>query len=284
MLVSVAVVMTVVVGADMDVMVLAMAVVMTAAAVRPMIVMIVRVVVVPVPAYRHHVAHRSSVRMAVVVALMRMGVLMLMRVLMLMVVMMIVVVVMVVMVVMATAARLAMCVVVAMRMLVPVIVAVSGGGLVGAAFRLERRLDEGDAGAETARHLLQHRVSGDADAIGQKLRGDVTVAEMPGQAGEMMGIPRHDLGHRLLGRHHGDDPAVVKPDAVAVLQPHRLGQVEQEGDIPLSAHRDTAAVAAIMGQHHAIGRGSEVPGAGGQQRAGVDHGVSPAPVFPAAKD
>lgn len=152
-----------------------------------------------------------------------------------------------------------------------VVMTVRLGRLIGAAFRLEGRLDDGNRGAEAARHLLQHGIAGDADAVGEKFGRHVAVAEMPGEAREVMGVLRDDLGHRLLRRHHGHRTAVVELQPVAVLQAHCLGEVEQEHHVPLPAHGDAAAVAPVMGQHHAVGGVGGVPGAGGQKRAGVDH-------------
>ena len=145
------------------------------------------------------------------------------------------------------------------------------GRLIGTTFRLERRVDDIDGGAEAARHLLQHRVTRDADAVGEQLGGDMAVAEVPGKPRQVMRVMCINFGHRLLGRDHRDNAAIVQREAVAVLQPGGFLEVEQEHHVALTAHGDAAAVAAVMRQHNAIGGAGDVPGAGGQKRAGVDH-------------
>ncbi|MDR6955636.1 hypothetical protein J2X65_005019 [Ancylobacter sp. 3268] len=153
-----------------------------------------------------------------------------------------------------------------------VVVAMRLGGLIGAALRLERRLDDGDRGAEPARHLLQHRIAGDADAVGKQLRRHMAVAEMPGKPRQMMRIPGDDLRHRLLGGDHRHHAPVFQRDAVAVLHPGGFGEIEQEHDIALPAHGDAAAVPPVMRQDHLVGGDGRIPAAGGNKRASADHG------------
>lgn len=184
-----------------------------------------------------------------------------------------IVMVMIVMV-MAAAAGLAMGVVVMVVMAVGV-VPVCLGGFIGAAFRLEGRVDHRDGRAKATRHLLEHAVAGDADAIGKKLRRHMAVTQMPGEPRQMMRILRHDLRHRLLGRNHRYDAPVFEREAVSVFQPRRLDKVEQERHVALAAHGDTAAVAPVMRKHHTVGGGSGIPAAGGKHSAGTDHGTTP---------
>ncbi len=61
---------------------------------------------------------------------------------------------------------------VAVRMGMPVAAAV------GAAFRLERRLDLGHRQAQAAHHLAEHVVGGEAQPAGQQLHGDVAVTQV----------------------------------------------------------------------------------------------------------
>lgn len=171
--------------------------------------------------------------------------------------------------IMPAAARLAM------RVMVMAVV-MSGvpmrlGGFIGATFGLERRLDHLDAGAEAARHLFQNRIAGDADAVGQQFGRHMAVAEVPGKTREMMGVLRHDLGHRLFRRNHRHGAPVFERDPVILLQPGGFRQVEQERHVAFTAHGDAAPVPAVMRQHHAVRRGGDVPGSGRQKRTGTDH-------------
>jgi len=191
-----------------------------------------------------------------------------------------VIVVRVIAMVMATAAIVAMgvagmivmgMVVMGMVVMSVAMMAMRFGRLIGAAFWLERSIDDGDGGAKAAHHFFQHRIAGDADAVGKQLGRDVTVAEVPGEAGQMVRVAGDDLGHRLLSRHHRNGAAIVQRQAIAMLQARGFLEIQQKHHIALPAHRDPAAVATVMRQHHAVSRPRNVPGAGGQKRAGVDH-------------
>lgn len=226
-----------------------------------------------------HIALARRRVMGVLMTLVLMAMMVMMRMVVMLVIMvrMVVVamsVVVVIMMVMAAAAGLAMGVV--MMVLVAVsVVPVRLGGFIGTALRLEGRFDYLDGGAKTARHFLQHAVAGDADAIGKKLRRHMAVTQMPGEPRQMMRILRDDLRDRFLGRNHPHDAPVFEREAVAILQPRRLDEVEQERHIALAAHGDTAAVAPVMRQHHTVGGGGGIPAAGGKHSAGTDHGTTP---------
>ena len=66
-------------------------------------------------------------------------------------------------------------------MVIMFVMALRMAGLgIGAAFRIERRLDLDDARAETLDHRLDHVVTADAQALGHDLGRQMPVAEMPG--------------------------------------------------------------------------------------------------------
>src|SRR4051812_34866342 len=67
---------------------------------------------------------------------------------------------------------------------------------VGAAFRVERRLDLDDAGAQPSHHGFDHMIAPDAQAFGHDLRRQMTVAEMPGDANQMLRIAAADFRQR----------------------------------------------------------------------------------------
>lgn len=231
-----------------------------------------------------HIALAGRRVMGVLMAMVLMAMVIMMRIVVMCVAVMLVIMVrmivvvmsvmVVIMMVMAAAAGLAMGVVMMVLMAVGV-VPVRLGGLIGTALRLEGRFDHLDGGAKATRHLLQHVVAGDADAIREKLRRHMAVAEMPGESRQMMRVLRHDLRHRLLGRHHPHDAPIFEREAVTILQPRRLDEVEQKRHVALAAHGDTAAVASVMRQHHTVGGGGGIPAAGGKHSAGTDHGTTP---------
>src|SRR5689334_22838017 len=74
--------------------------------------------------------------------------------------------------------------------------------LIGAAFGIERRLDLDHAGAEPSDHGLDDMIAPDAQALAGNLRRQMTIAEMPGNAHQMLRITPADLDQRL---RRGDD-------------------------------------------------------------------------------
>src|SRR6056297_1437879 len=76
---------------------------------------------------------------------------------------------------------------------------------IGAAFRMEGRLRRAGVGAEASEHLHDDVVVADADGLAQDLRGQVAVAQVPGDAQQLLGRFRTDV----------DDPLGLRP------HPHR---------------------------------------------------------------
>ena len=64
---------------------------------------------------------------------------------------------------------------------------------IGAAFRIERRFDLNQAGPQTLHHRFDHVVAPDAQAACGDLRRQVTIAEMPGDANQMLRIAAADF-------------------------------------------------------------------------------------------
>src|SRR5262249_17212447 len=52
--------------------------------------------------------------------------------------------------------------------------------------RVERRLDRGEPRAEAAQHVFQHPIAPDAQRVAHHLHLGVTVADVPGKAGELL--------------------------------------------------------------------------------------------------
>ena len=86
------------------------------------------------------------------------------------------------------------------------------------------------------------------------LRRQMAVAEMPGDPDQMLRIVAADLGQRLGGRDHLDQPAVVEHQRVAAAQRHRVFEVEQEFEPARAGHRHPPPVAVVEIEHDGIGR------------------------------
>src|SRR6267154_2002191 len=92
---------------------------------------------------------------------------------------------------------------------------------IGAALGREGRLDGTHAAAEAAYHLRQHMIREDAQPVAHELDGDVTIAEMPGDAGErrLRGC-RHleQLFRRRLDQH---EAPILEQDGIALPELRR---------------------------------------------------------------
>lgn len=162
---------------------------------------------------------------AMLVVVMVVAVIIVMRgMIIVMVVMAVMVVAMMIMVILTMV--VVMIAVIAMRMVV-VAVRVAGIG-VSAAFGIERRLDLDHARAEAFHHGLDDVVAADAQSFGHDLRRQMAIAEMPGDADEVMRIAAADLEQRLGRRNHFDQRSVLQHQRIAAAQCNGVLQVEQE--------------------------------------------------------
>ena len=97
---------------------------------------------------------------------------------------------------------------------------------VGAALRLERRVDGGDLRAEAFQQRLDRRIALEPQPALQHLHRHMAVAEMPGEPRQRRQIGGARLDQRLGLGHHLDQPAVVEHQRIVGAQPHRLGEIE----------------------------------------------------------
>ncbi len=175
------------------------------------------------------------------------------------------------MVVAAAAIRSVLMIVMMMRVVMPVIVRMAmvmtvrmrGFFRVGAAFGIERSFDARYFRAQFHHQFFEHMVATDSDAVGENLRGHMTITEMPGDARKVMRIARSDFGDRLAGSNNAHDATIFKPQAVAIVQHRGFGEIEQKHGVFRAAHRDAAAVTAVMRQLDAVGFPSLIPVTGG---------------------
>jgi hypothetical protein len=142
--------------------------------------------------------------------------------------------------------------VIVMRMIV-VPMRMAGLGI-GPAFGIERRLDLDHPRAKPLHHGLDDVVSANAQGFGHELRRQMAVAEMPGDADEMVRIVAADLEQRLGCRDHFDQPSVLQHQRIAAAQCNGILQVEQEFETSRPCHRHAAAVPIVEIEHDRIRR------------------------------
>jgi len=127
-------------------------------------------------------------------------------------------------------------------------------GGIGTAFGIERRFDLDQARAQPSQHRLDHMIAADAQSPPRDLGRQVPIAEVPGEAHQMLRIVPPDFQQRLGRRHHLDQPAIFEHQRVATAQGDRLFQIEQEFQPARALHHHPPTVAIVKIEHDAIGR------------------------------
>ena len=151
-----------------------------------------------------------------------------------------------------------MAVIVVVVLVVVVLVTVMGGfgrGRIGAALRIKGRLDGSDLGAEPAQHVLDDVVAPNPDRIGEHLRGQMPITDMPGEPHQIDRLAAPHLDQRFGGRHDLDEATVIQRQRVAAAQHHGLRQIEQEFEPAHPHHGDATAVSLVEIEHHGVGWG-----------------------------
>ncbi len=134
--------------------------------------------------------------------------------------------------------------------------------IVGAVLGIERRFDRRQPRAKPSQHVFDHVVTPDAQPVAGDLHVDVPVADMPRKPRQLTRIRRRDLDKRLGAPDNPDDAAIVKNEAIAVMQGCGLRQIEQKSRTAFAA-QDHAAAMAFMGIER-----DRIDGAGGVPLAG----------------
>ena len=138
------------------------------------------------------------------------------------------------------------------RMIVRIIwVRVAG---IGAAFGIERCFDLDQARAQPSQHRLDHMIAADAQSPLRDLGRQVPIAEVPGEADQMLRIAPPDFQQRLGRGHHLDQSAIFEHQRVAAAQGDRMFQIEQEFQPARALHHHPPTVAIVKIEHDAIGR------------------------------
>ena len=153
---------------------------------------------------------------------------------------------------MVMAMTMAVCVLVSMHVMI-----------VSAMLRIEGRFQWRQPRAKAAQHVLDHVVAPDPQPVADDLYVDVPVTDMPGEPRQFMHIRRRDLDERLRPADNPDDGAIVKDQAIAIVQRRGLRQIEQKARAALAAQNDAPAMALMGIERDRIDSAGGVPVAGG---------------------
>ncbi len=174
-------------------------------------------------------------------------------------------------------AMIVMMMTVIMVMIVVMVMAVMmrmRGLRIGPALGVEGGFNGAHLPAKALHHRLDHVVAADAQLLPDNLNRQMPVAEMPGEAQQMLRAFGTDLGERLARAHHLHDVPVFELQGVAGAQGHGLMQIEQEIQPAHTFHGEAATMAIIKIEHHGIG-GVTMPISLGDDFRGADHGGPP---------
>ena len=142
---------------------------------------------------------------------------------------------------------------------------------IGAAFGVEGGVDVRHDRAEMADHVLDDRIVADAQAVAEELGRQMAVAEVPGDAEQVVGRRRGDLGERLGA---AASTATMRPSSSTSPSPSLSGTAwarSSRNSSPLRrGHGDAAAVPLIVVEHDAVG-GLAGPLPGGVNAGSADH-------------
>ena len=135
--------------------------------------------------------------------------------------------------------------------------------IVGAALGIKRRFDRRQPCAEPAQHIFDNVIAPDAQSLADDLDVDVTIADMPREACQIVSIRSGDFNQRLGPPNDADDRAVVEHQAVAVAQRGGLRKIEQEFCAALAAQHDAAAMAVMRVERDRVDGCRLIPMSGG---------------------
>ena len=124
---------------------------------------------------------------------------------------------------------------------------------IGPALGIERRLDLDHPRAEPFEHRLNDVIAPDPKTLGHDLGRQMTVAEVPGEANQMLGVGAPDLRQRLRRGDHLHQPAIVEHQRVAAAQRDCAFEIEQEFKSARASHRHAPAVPVVKIEHDGIG-------------------------------
>ena len=153
-------------------------------------------------------------------------------------------------------------------MIVVVMVVMPAAGRVSARLWIERGLNLVHVPAEAFHHVRDHMIGANTDPVAKELHRKMPVSQMPRDANKFGVLMRMDFQQRLRFRAHADD-AIFHGQPIAIAQPHRLRQIQQNFHPAYGVQDDPTPMTAIEIDQDLIGFPRRVPGAGRQDMIGT---------------
>ena len=154
-----------------------------------------------------------------------------------------------------------------MRLMIGVRVTVGG---ISAALWIERRFDFDHPRAQSLDHRFDDMVAPNPQTPSGDLRRHMAIAEVPGEANQVLCVATANFQKRLRRRNHLDQTAIFQHQRVATAQGDRTLEVEQKTQPARARHHQPPAVAIVEIEHNRIG-GSLRPAMLRLDLRGADH-------------
>ncbi len=126
---------------------------------------------------------------------------------------------------------------------------------IGAALRIKWSFDLNQPGSQPSHHRFDHVIASNAQSSRHDLRRQVTVAEMPGDANEVLRVLATNFQKGLGRCDDFDQPAIFEHQRIPTSQGDRVFKVEQELEPARTRHRHATPVAIVKIEHDSIGGG-----------------------------
>jgi hypothetical protein len=144
--------------------------------------------------------------------------------------------------------------------------------LVGATLGIKRRFYRLKPRTEAAQHIFDHMIAPDAQPRADDLDVDVTIADVPGKAREIVSVGSGNFNERLRPADHADNGAIVEYEAVAVAERRGLRQIEQKLCAALAAQHNPPAMTLMRVERNGVDGACLIPVSGGFDGASALHG------------
>jgi hypothetical protein len=162
---------------------------------------------------------------------------------------------------------------VAVAMTMMVVMAMIVVADMGAALRPERALHRGRRAALPAHEFRYGRIVLHIESIRRDLDQAMAAAEMPGEAREAQGVLGLHLQERLGRRLDLDEPTVLEPQGIAVVNRRLHVEIEQDLGPALSLEHPLAAVAGLVIEGDRVGDAVGLHGGLADDGGDAGHGL-----------
>ncbi len=101
-------------------------------------------------------------------------------------------------------------------------------GGIGTILRIERCDDMRHMSAELLHHIRDDVICTNADMPIEQLHGQMAIAEMPGDAHQLVAVMRMNIEQFLAARRHPHPASILKVQAITIAKAHGLRHIEQD--------------------------------------------------------